>query len=383
MDDGCWRGVSPQTIRDFSAVGYFFAKRLYAKYQVPVGLILTAIGGTPLHAWMGMDTLSPELCAQAALFSDSSSLARVLRENAAKQDAFFTEANRSDSGLAEGFHQPGYIDSAWEKRSLLAPWNGTGSVWLRKSLEIPPCLVGRSAKLFLGTVKDWDMAFVNGEVVGNTPYRYPPREYDIPALPAGCCVIAIRVIFKDGGGFTPGKQYLLATEAGSLDLSGLWRYRRGGMAQPPQPEVNLIYHPTGLYNGMITPLSRFAIKGTIWYQGESNAEHPQGYADQFEALVRQWRTLWGYSFPFLFTELAYWGEGLDWDAMRKEQRKCLRIPGTAMAAAADVGEYNDLHPQGKRPVGERLARCAMRLAYGETLPPSPFEIAGSWGGFGL
>ncbi len=214
-------------------------------------------------------------------------------------------------------------------------------------------------------------------MVGNTTYRYPPREYDVPALPEGRCVLAIRAIFQNGGGFTPGKQYLLATDAGALDLSGPWRFHRGGEAQPPPPETSLIHQPTGLFNGMIAPLARYAVKGAIWYQGESDGDQPQGYGAKFEAMVRQWRELWGYDFPFLFTELAYWEGGPDWDALRREQRLCLRVPGTAMAAAADLGEYNDLHPQGKRPVGERLARCAMRLAYGETLPPSPFEIIGA------
>ena len=113
--------------------------------------------------------------------------------------------------------------------------------------------------------------------------------------------------------------------------------------------------------------------------GESDTGNPERYAEKFTALVRGWRADWGYEFPFLFVELAHWGEGPNWRLLRRQQRLSLHIPKTAMAAAADLGEYNDLHPLNKRDVGERLAKCALRMAYGaygEKFPPSPFEIVG-------
>jgi sialate O-acetylesterase len=258
----------------------------------------------------------------------------------------------------------------------LTSWTGTGSVWLRKTLAIPPELAGKPATLFLGTVIDWDMVYVNGEAVGNTTYRYPPREYAIPSLPNGRCVITVRVISKDGGCFTPGKQYLLSTGEGSFNLNGVWRFRRGGQGSPLEPETSFHYKPTGLYNGMIAPLAKFAIKAALWYQGESDAGNPDRYAEKFDILVRTWRAAWGYDFPFLFVELPYWEGGPDWSLLRYQQWLSLEIPKTAMAAAFDLGEHNDLHPQNKQMVGDRLARCAMRLVYGEKMMISPFEIIG-------
>ena len=378
LDGGCWAGASPEAIENFSAVGYFFAKRLYERYQVPVGLLVSAIGGTPIHAWMSRGALEefPDLLREAGLCADDAYVARVQAEDILNAGRFFDEIDKNDPGLHEKWYSPDYDDSGWEERSLLTPWTGTGSVWLRKTLSIPPELAGKPAVLFLGTIVDWDTVWVNGEIIGNTTYRYPPREYALPSLPEGRCVITVRVISKEGGCFTPGKQYLLTTGAGSFNLNGDWRFRRGGQGEPLEPETFFHYKPTGLYNGMLAPLKHFAIKGTIWYQGESDAANPSRYAEKFEALARSWRADWGYEFPFLFVELAHWSGGQEWGLLRREQWQSLRIPKTAMAAAFDLGEHNDLHPQNKQAVGDRLARCAMRVAYRETLPPSPFEIVG-------
>src|SRR5690606_3930600 len=127
-------------------------------------------------------------------------------------EGFFSRIDASDPGLAGKWYSPDYNDESWKECDLLSPWEGSGSVWLRKTLHIPSELAGKKATLFLGTLVDWDMVYVNGEVVGNTTYQYPPREYVVPSLPEGRCVIAIRVISKDGGRFTPGKQYLLSTD---------------------------------------------------------------------------------------------------------------------------------------------------------------------------
>ncbi len=380
LEGGGWVAASPETIDEFSAVGYFFAKRLYERYHVPVGLILSAIGGTPIHAWMSREALNgfPELLQEADLCSDDAYVARVQAGDASSTGRFFGQINQADPGLHEKWYAPEYDDSGWEKRPLLTPWTGTGSIWLRKTVEVPPALAGKKATLFLGTVIDWDTVYVNGEAVGGTTYRYPPREYAVPSLPGGRCVITIRVISKDGGCFTPGKQYLLTTEAGSFNLNGEWRFRRGGHGVPPEPETYFHYKPTGLFGGMIAPLKRYAIRAVLWYQGESDAGNPRRYAEKFSALVRTWRADWGYELPFLFVELPHWEGGPDWDLLRQQQWQSLGIPRTAMAAAFDLGEHNDLHPQNKQTVGDRLARCAMRVVYGEVLPPSPFEVVGHY-----
>ena len=376
LGHGAWHGVSPAAIGDFSAVGYFFAKHLHQCYGVPIGLIQAAIGGTPIHAWMSRSALAafPEALNEADRCTDNDYITRVRDEDAARTAEFHKAIDQTDPGLMQKWYAKDYDDDDWETRLLLQPWSGACSVWYRKTVAIPPAMAKKSAVLFLGTVMDADTVYFNGQPIGKTEDRYTQRAYFIPELPEGRCVITMRILSKNGGGFTAGKQYMLSTDAGSFDLSGSWRFHPGGAAEPPPQETLLHNMPTGLYNGMIHPLRKHTIRGAIWYQGETDASKPERYAEKFAAMARLWRNDWGYDFPLLFVELAHWEEGQCWDELRRQQRLALHIPGTAMAAAFDLGEYNDVHPQDKRTVGERLARCAMRVAYHETLPPSPFEI---------
>ncbi|MDR1000946.1 MAG: hypothetical protein LBL96_09155 [Clostridiales bacterium] len=383
---GEWKGVKPDTIGEFSAVAYFFAKRLQSKYytpiggKIPIGIILCAVGGTRVHAWMSKGSLAdfPDLIAEADEYADMERVWDIIDHDNNESQKFFNMINEMDQGLAEQWYEPEYDDSEWESRDLLTPWEGTRSVWMRKTVDIPEDWDGKQATLFFGSVKDWDMAYVNGEFVGNTTYRWPPREYEIPKLQAGRCVITLRIISIEKGWCTPGKPYMLRTSSSAILLDGEWRFKAGDEVSPLEPATNFNYIATGLYNGMLKPLTRYRIKGAIWYQGESDALDPECYSGRFGKLVEQWRADWGYDFPFVFTELVHWEEE-NWDAVRKEQRNCLKLPNVAMVSADALGEYNDLHPINKQPIGDRLARCAMRIAYGDTMPISPFEIvAAKW-----
>lgn len=376
LDEGEWISASPETLDAFTAVGYFFGQALMARYDVPVGLILCAIGGTPIQAWMGRDALAdfPALLAEADQCRDESWVTSVQEQEQQRAAAYLRDLNARDPGLRERWFDPSFDDSAWTIRPLLEGWDGPGTVWLRKTVNIPDTLAGEPATLFLGTVLDADTVYLDGERIGETGYRYPPRIYQIPALPKGRCQITLHITSHQPGGFEKGKQYLLATAKGAIDLRETWRFQKGAAGEGPPVVTNFANKPTGLFHGMTAPLRHFGVAGAIWYQGESDTGAPEGYAKKFAAMARCWRDAWNDPFPICFTELAHWDGGADWDALRCEQRQSLRVPHTAMAAADELGEYNDLHPQGKRDVGERLARSAMRLAYGEALPPSPFEI---------
>src|SRR5262245_28405004 len=133
--------------------------------------------------------------------------------------------------------------------------------------------------------------------------------------------------------------------------------------------------PSGLYNGMLAPLAPYAIKGAIWYQGESNATRAYQYRRLFPTMIRDWRALWGQGdFPFMFVQLAAFGPNLqkigesDWAELREAQLMTLSAsPKTGMALAIDVGTYDDIHPRNKQPVGARLALAARAVAYGEKI----------------
>jgi len=241
---------------------------------------------------------------------------------------------------------------------------------------LPEAAAGRPAQLELGRIVDADTTWVNGVEVGGTTYQYPPRRYDIPAgaLRAGRNVIAVRVVNSAGaGGFVPNKPYRLRVDDTSVDLRGPWRVRLGAASDPLAPLQFMEWkQPLGYYNAMLAPLQAMTIRGVIWYQGESNVDRAAEYERLFPAMIRAWRRQWGQGdFPFVFVQLANFLEPSEapaesqWAEARWAQRLALREPDTAMAVAIDAGEWNDIHPENKQVVGERLALAARTVAYGE------------------
>jgi sialate O-acetylesterase len=128
--------------------------------------------------------------------------------------------------------------------------------------------------------------------------------------------------------------------------------------------------PANLYNGMIAPLIPYAIKGTIWYQGEANAGQAAEYHVLFASMITDWREKWGAGdFPFLWVQLASYNAGKvqNWPFLRESQAKTLSLPNTGMVTAIDVGNPTNIHPADKADVGHRLALAAEHVAYGEKL----------------
>jgi len=152
--------------------------------------------------------------------------------------------------------------------------------------------------------------------------------------------------------------------------------KREGREPPPRPAQPLgpghPHTPAGLFNAMITPLTPYAIRGVIWYQGESNANnYAHLYRTLFEAMIRDWRQAWGQGdFPFLFVQLANYARapaGGYWSLVQEAQLKTLELRNTGMAVTIDIGEAEDIHPSNKQDVGLRLALAARALVYGEKL----------------
>ena len=381
---GRWIAAVGERVMDFSAAGFFFARELHERYGVPVGLILTAVGGTPVEAWMSEPTLRrlggyDELLDRC---KDDAYVEATQKRDEERHRRWHEELNARDAGRKEGWHRERLDTSDWGDFALPGSWrtcgleNVRGAVWFRREIEVAPSMAEGGALLRLGTVVDADETYVNGRLVGSVAYRYPPRRYPIPpgVLKPGKNTIAVRVLsIFNTGEFIRGMPYELVAGGQALDLSGTWKYRVGAVAEKElAPQTFFQYMPAGVYNGMIAPVSRYAIKGVLWYQGESNVARPEGYSRLFREMVRDWRGLWKIGdFPFIFVQLANFEDmdgGLEkWAELREQQRKCLDIPNTAMAVAIDIGEPNDLHPQDKKTLGKRLALCARRLAHGENI----------------
>jgi len=136
--------------------------------------------------------------------------------------------------------------------------------------------------------------------------------------------------------------------------------------------VPMQVQPAVLYNAMIAPLLPLAMRGVIWYQGESNANHAAEYRALFPAMIQDWRNRWGQGeFPFLFVQLSSFGKlqstpvESNWALLREAQTMALRLPNTAMAVTIDIGDPADIHPKQKKEVGDRLAAEALRMVYAQ------------------
>lgn len=388
LPGGRWMSAKGEDIRPFSAVAYFFAKRLHEKYKVPVGIINASVGGTPIKAWISEEGLRdfPALQAMMEKNKDTAYLNSFNRRKPAMP------AETADAGLSGPvkWFDPAYSPKDWRRINIPGYWEDqgirdlNGVVWYRKEIEVPAQMAGKAAKVFLGRIVDADELYINGKRVGNTTYMYPQRRYTVPAgvLKSGRNIFVVRVTNNYGkGGFVPDKPYCLFSGNDTISLMGSWQYRVGKVFPPSTGNfgggISRQNQPAALYNAMIAPVTAYTIKGFCWYQGESDTGNPTEYKDLQPALINDWRSKWGQGqLPFLYVQLPgfmdynYLPSESSWAMLREAQLKALSVPNTAMAVAIDLGEWNDIHPDNKKDVGERLASAALEMVYNEPVTGS-------------
>ncbi len=388
---GNWVSVRPDNILSFSAIAYFFADDLYNKYKVPIGIIRSSLGGSPAEAWISEDALKefPVHYDELQRFKDTTLIQQIIEDDRQRIGAWYRKLRQLDEGYSDSinpWYDPNLNTSDWPVMEIPGYWADrelgevNGVIWFRKNIEIPDSLAGKPAKLNLGRIVDADSVFVNGVFVGSVGYMYPPRRYDVPEniLTEGTNTIVVRVISNEGrGGFVLDKPYELVVEKMKIDLKGAWQYKLGAKMDPLKGQTFIRWKPTGLFNGMISPLLNFSIKGVIWYQGESNAERPIEYRTLFPALINNWRDKWNQGdFPFLYVQLHNFMEPRDypsesnWAMAREAQTQALTLPNTAMVVAIDLGEWNDIHPMNKKDVAYRLSLAAQKVAYKDDIVSS-------------
>lgn len=133
---------------------------------------------------------------------------------------------------------------------------------------------------------------------------------------------------------------------------------------------------TAIYNAMIAPLIPYAVRGVLWYQGETNAGRAYQYRQAFPLMIEDWRQQWNDTIPFYFVQLSAFGpyqnsnEGSNWAELREAQTMTLRLPNTGMAVTTDIGDPKDIHPTNKQDVGKRLAAIALKSVYGQAVIPA-------------
>ncbi|QQE99194.1 sialate O-acetylesterase [Lactococcus lactis] len=363
LTSGQWKRAVGEDLKNLSGIGYFFAKEKFSEDGVPIGLIATAVGGTPLNAWLSEESLTKfnSLPPSYDALKNKEYLKEIQNLDKFYQDNYQKLCEETDEGLHQSWQVPNLVDRNWSEISLSETWNEKytfpGTLWLRKRLQIPDSFIGKEGELRFGTMTDADVIYVNGKKIGNTDYKYPPRNYKISKLTKNF-TIAIRLkIYNAPGGITRSKPHILLVGENRLDLNHGWKIRRSSTLPERHKEYSINYEPTGLYNGMIVTLQKLKFAAILWYQGESDAGSPQNYGPRFRELIESWRKLFKQpNLPFLYVQLPNCDteKEADWARLRDEQKEGLKISRTAMVVTIGDGEDDDLHPLNKKDIAHKL-----------------------------
>lgn len=376
-----WEASSPTTIGNFTAVGYFCAKKLYQELKIPIGIINASWGGTCVETWTGKEAFenSDEFKSMIAKYSkiDIDSLSEKQKKTIVGKIESI-QGSKLDMHTDPQFRDPNFDDSNWPEMQAPKLWehqqfpNLDGVVWMRKSIVISKEDAGKEAILELAKVDDDDVTYINGVEVGTTIGYNKKRIYKIPTgvLKEGSNSIAVRITDYTGGGGIWGDETDLKLTIGNtvIPLYGKWKFQVVDVTIGISPNS----YPSLLFNAMINPLIPYAFQGVLWYQGEANANRAEQYKKAFPTMIADWREKWNQGdFPFYFVQLSTFDEfggnsnkGSRWAELREAQSFTLEtVANTGMAVTTDIGNAKDIHPINKQDVGKRLAVIALNKVY--------------------
>lgn len=392
-----WLPCSPTTVTQglwagFSAAGYFFGRKVHQETGLPIGLIHSSWGGTPIESWISYESLQPVESMKERLNAYLQS-----RNNAVAESnypaVFDSWAQKNDPGSLQGWWKPDTDFSSWKSVEMPQHFEAVGLpgfdgiVWFSREINIPADWAGKELELRLGPIDDIDTTWVNGVRIGQMNRYDLDRVYKVPAsaFKAGATVVTVRVLDTGGEGGFSGKssQMSLAPvdkSAAALSLAGTWRMRDSAPIAklagiPPAPDSQSPNTSTVLYNGMIAPLAPFAFAGAIWYQGEANVNRAEQYRQLLPTMVNDWKSRFGLrQLPFYIVQLAAFmptndvPRESDWAELREAQAIAARtLKHSGIASAIDIGDAKDIHPKNKMEVGRRLALCALADTYGQRI----------------
>ena len=409
--EGNWAVCSPETLGEFSAVAYYFGKKLYEELNVPIGLIHSSWGGSPAESWVRLDFIEKikgfeNTSKRLEIANDPNTPYNkwVAKHTSVKWDSLIEVDNFKwvDETHLE-FLSSDYNDDAWQDAAVTSigeafekdDFNGIG--WIRQQLNIDSLPEG-DLVFDLGETDDLYTIFINGEMIGRKEYwgvasnRYT---FSSDVLKKGQNTIAIRFIdvWGEGGLNVDRNRGIYIKDKKIIALNEDWKLNRvcyltGGdfyklesndeeiALASPERMPHQSNSPTTLNNGMIAPLVPYTLKGFIWYQGESNEQRAEEYKTLFPAVIDSWRAQWkNEALPFYYVQIApFAGDGLYTDAaermtsaeLRESQMLTLTKSNVGMAITTDVGDEKLIHPPKKKEVGDRLALWALNKDYGYT-----------------
>ena len=401
---GTWKVATPENVPAFSAVAYFFARRIHLDQKIPVGILNASVGGTPIQAWAAAniqladpglhDVTAKKIQALSTLASDT---ARY-RADIAAWESKYNVRDRPAQDRPTAWASPAAELTSWKlvtypvtAAELGLP--GGSAVWFRKDFQVDPAFLKQAILINFGPIGENATLYLNGRQIGaySPPEKAPgvDKNTTVPptALHPGTNTLAFRVFSHTPQVtlFGSGKFYLAGNS--TLTLAGPWLYRvefqtaalspEALRTFPLMPEVYASQTPGTLYNGMIHPLGDYPVTGILWYQGEGNVSEPALYRRLLPAMIADWRRQWADQLPFFIVQLPNYGpptvpmNDSSWPELREIQAETARtVSRTAIAVTIDIGDAENIHPTDKQDVGERLALLARAQIYHELIEDS-------------
>ena len=390
-----WQPASPATVGEFSATCFYFARALQKSIHVPMGLVNASWGGSKIRTWMSEPAL------RASGFFDRSAdildlYVKDTLSGVAPFGAVWEDWWRHSVPTAPGREpwSPALDVQDWPRAPGLGFWddwgvpeliNRTGMVWYRTAVDLTPAQATHAAALSIGQVDEISAAWVNGIFAGdgsseNQTYKLPPG-----AMHAGSNVVAVNILntYKKGGLIGPASiQGVLLDDGTKVPLSGVWHYNLvpQSVEEPPRAPWEPLGGLSIAYNGLISPIEPYGLRGAVWYQGESDTGEPEAYRTLLPGLMRDWRQRFETDLPFLIVQLPNYGmpptKPVDsgWAKLREAQRASVAADkNAALVVTTDLGEDYDVHPA-QQAGGWPAART------GSTTPRVWRECRGEWTG---
>jgi len=397
-----WQVATPASVPDFSAACFYFARELRKTVEVPMGLIVSALGGSRIEPWMSEGALraaggNDDALDVLALYAERPAAANA--RWGLMWEAWWLQRTQGRRESAPWTVEPagawrvvpralGY----WEQWGVPELASYDGMLWYRTTVDLSAEQAQQQAVLSLGRVDEMDQTWINSRPIGSAAGASqadtepvilpgPGRAYRLPrgTLKAGENVIVVNVLDTYSFGGLAGPVALQFADGSTVRLENEWRYQLppAGIEEPPRPPWDPTRGKTALYNAMIAPLGDLSMRGVAWYQGEANTGTSSTYQDLLTRFMADWRGRFGAELPFLIVQLANYGQPptapaeSGWAEVREAQRLAVANDVHAgLAIAIDIGERYDIHPPNKQEVGRRLARAARRVVYGEQIASS-------------
>ncbi|WP_297093879.1 sialate O-acetylesterase [uncultured Draconibacterium sp.] len=375
-----WKVCDSTSVGEASAVAYYFAKKLQQTTNIPIGILQSSWGGTPVEAWTSREMLLSEPVMQNKVLQNDTVTEDHFVKDSLNLVKFWDIVYNPKNGMDTIIPNPDFKDGDWKTVTVpgnVSEWEPEfyeGMIWLRKTIELDAQFVGKELTLNLGHPEMNYSLYFNGAEICKTQWNANlTHDYKIPAalLQKGENTIALRMAALWGGGGInpPAEEIYLSNGAEKISLTGEWKYKKD-LEQTIPTIHNFQYYPSYLYNAMINPVVPYGLAGFIWYQGEANENMAYDYRMLLPLMINDWRIRWQQGFlPFLWVQLPNYmkkdakpADG-KWAVLRESQTKTLQLPNTGMACIIELGETDNIHPTNKTDVGNRLAAVAQKLVY--------------------